>query len=152
MLWTVPVGIGSCVWWVDWHEQHRRFVDQTIADYVRGTYPGAYNDLSDTEIEQATLRKHPGRFDALRRSKQPGRRPQHQPPIYLDDSGNEIASSSYLSTDPNAGVPIIAAPEPASASSSVVATIAIWLLPPIALYACGFGVAWVRRGFRAEAP
>lgn len=42
--------------------------EQTLAQRVRAKYPGAYDDLSDTELEAAIDRKFPGVYDDLPRS------------------------------------------------------------------------------------
>src|SRR4051812_12467791 len=44
---------------------------QTLAQMVRAKYPGAYDDLSDAQLEAAIDQKHPGAYADLPRTSAP---------------------------------------------------------------------------------
>lgn len=80
---------------------------KTLAQMIRAKYPGAYDDLSDTELEQKILAKYPQYGDLPRTQSIPGA-PNGLPPVPKPGNpilGENIVSQHRMVPGPGGGIP-----------------------------------------------
>lgn len=99
---------------------------EQFAARIKAKYP-EYSDLTDEELVTRTLQKFPQYSSYVR-------------PPDLDDNGRPIKEQDGDS---------IGALNRANRNSAIRFALMLWLLPPIAVYALGASIGWVRRGFRS---
>jgi len=185
-MWSVGVGLLA---WQTWPAAVRNYrpweVDfealaskrgESLAQFIRGVYPWAYNDLSNAELETAFRARYP---------------PKSQPAVVsystalaAELGGTEVLSSSNRKTPEGApqtvrvvsGVGTVSFPGSMSEEevetrakrlselhenneaklrqsnysrqmAKARSTAALWLVPPALIYALGWAVGWIRRGF-----
>jgi hypothetical protein len=97
---------------------------------LKAKYP-VYQDLSDNELAMRTLTKYPYYRQ------------------FVSDLTPLERDLPDLSESPLANPPeVVQARNPANRYSAVRFAVVLWLLPAVALYAFGYGVRWVYRGFK----
>ncbi|MEO8682488.1 MAG: hypothetical protein ABI665_25800, partial [Vicinamibacterales bacterium] len=114
--------------------------DETItraqfAARLKAKYP-EYRDLTDEELVTRTLEKFPYYNSYIK-------------PPDLDNNlrpvPDFIPHPSFIPDPPE----ITQALNRTSRNSAIRFALMLWLLPPVAIYALGFGIGWVYRGFRS---
>ena len=101
---------------------------QTLAQAVRAKYPGAYDDLSDAELESKVRAKYPTATAA-------NPQPVATPPAYQHAASitRTIVTRTLLG---------------AKRARMAGVAVAAWAIPVASLYALGWSVGWIRRGFQ----
>jgi hypothetical protein len=98
-----------------------------FAARIKTKYP-AYADLTDEELVTLTLKKYPSYSPFIK-------------PLDLDEALRSVVASH---DEPPKLVRTL------SRARWLAGILALWLLPPAALYAFGCGVGWVYRGFKTS--
>ena len=143
VFWLVGSGI---VLWPDWQHSHAVYLDdqgnaipsrpKSLTEKVRAKFPHAYDDLSDAELEAKVREKHFTDPDVVT---------MLVSVVIVDDMGTEHVFPAGFDEQRAIGIVRQAMEQAHQGERRRLA--ASWLLPPLALYALGWAIAWVYRGF-----